>query len=366
MLNKNKYIKLCLTLFLGLLLCELSLRALFFLSHKNIIAYTSPERLLYERHPFLEYTLRPNVEINYGKIRLYINSLGFRGKEFDPDDARPFRVFVLGGSSVFNRPENDNIGFCAILEKKLQAKYPDRDIEIVNAGVSGYTAYHSLINVSTRILDYNPDAIIVYHSWNDIKAWPYLSRKANYGQLYQRVYFPLETRHALRTLANNSYLWLAIKPLRRQLRGFFPQRTRNASAVEKTLRPNEGGDTDYGKLVYKRNIRNIVTVAKKNRVQVLLINPLTLVHSRNSSEEKRRIAYRLVKVPAERLPQLMSDAGKILEEVALEEHVPYIDLNKHIGQNLVNLFNQIHLTPKGNEAVADYLSQHWDEIWLHE
>ncbi|MCX5692519.1 MAG: GDSL-type esterase/lipase family protein [Candidatus Omnitrophica bacterium] len=366
MLNRKICIKFCVALFLTLLLCELALRAFFFLSHKNILAWTSPDLLLYERHPFLEYTLRPNVEINCGKIKLHINSLGFRGKEFDPDDARPFRVFVLGGSSVFNRSGNDNIGFCAILEKKLQAKYPDRDIEIVNAGVSGYTTFHSLINLSTRILDYNPDAIIVYHSWNDIKAWPYLNRKASYGQSWQRIYSQFETHNALATLANHSYLWLAMKPLRRHLREFFPEELEMASVVEKTLRPNEGGDTDYGKLVYKRNIRNIVTVAKKNGVQVLLINPLTLVHSRNSSEEKRRIAYRLVKVPAERLPQLMSDAGKILEEVALEERVPYIDLNKRIGQNLVNLFNQIHLTPQGNEAIAEYLSQHWDEIWPHE
>lgn len=366
MLNKNKYIKLCLTLFLGLLLFELTLRVFFFFSHKNILAYTSPELLLYERHPFLEYTLRPNVEINYDRIKLHINSLGFRGKEFDPNDARPFRVFVFGGSCVFNRPKNNNISFCTILEKKLKAKYPNRDIEIVNAGVSGYTTFHSLINLSTRILDYNPDAIIVYHSWNDIKTWPYLNRKANYGQLYQKVYSKLETHNALRTLANKSYIWLAMKPLRRQLREFFPLRTRNRSIVAKTLRPNKDGDTSFGKLVYKRNITNIVTVAKKNGVQVLLINPLTLVHSENSKEEKRKIDYNLAKVPAESLPQLMSDAGKILEEVALDEHIPYIDLNKHLDQNLDNLSDHIHLTPKGNEAVAEYLSQHWDEIWLHE
>lgn len=365
MFSMNKYIKFCLVLFLSLLLSETLLRIFFFSSHKNILEYTSPDVLLYEKHPFLEYTLRPNVEISYGKSKLHINSLGFRGKEFDPDDTRPFRVFVLGGSSVFNRPVNNNLGFCVILENKLKVRFPGRNIEIINAGVSGYTSFHSLINLSTRILDYNPDAIIVYHSWNDLAAWPYLNRKANYGQLYQKVYSPLETRNALRTLANNSYLWLAMKPLRLQLRKFLPLRIRFTSIVAK-LKPNEGGDTDYGKLVYRRNIINIVTVAKKNRVQVLLINPLTLVHSGNSKEEKRRICYNCVKVPAERLPQLMSDAGIILEEVALAEHIPYIDLNKHLGQNIDNLMDHIHLTPQGNEAVAEYLSQHWDEIWSHE
>ena len=366
MFSMNKYIKFCLALFLSLLLCEALLRVFFFLSHKNILVYTSPDVLLYEKHPFLEYTLRPNVEIGYGKDKLHINSLGFRGKEFDPNDAQSFRVFVLGGSAVFNKSKDDNIGFCAILEKNLQEKYPDRNIEIVNAGVSGYTTYHSLINLSTRILDYNPDAIIVYHSWNDIKSWPYLNRTANYGQLYQKTYAPLETHLAIRALANNSYLWLAMKPFRRQLRVFFLQITGYIPVMDKALIPNKGGDVDYGKLIYRRNIKNIVTVAKKNGVQVLLINPLTLVRPENSREEKSHLYYGLVKVPPERLPQLMSDAGKILEEVALEERVPYIDLNKHIGQNLSNLSDHIHLTPTGNKAVANYLSQHWDEIWLHE
>lgn len=357
MLSKNKYVTISLMVFLTLLLCELTIRAFFFLSHKNILAYTNADKLLYEKHPFLEYTLRPNVEINYDGEKLRINSLGFRGKEFDPDDARPFRVFVLGGSAVFRS------NFCELLEDKLKAEYPDRNIEIVNAGVSGYTTYHSLINVSIRLLDYNPDAIILYHSWNDVKAWPYISRNANYGQLWQRIYSKSETRSALKTLANNSYLWLSTQPLRYKLRMFLFPKMRHSSVVKKILRPNKGSDPTYGESVYRRNIRNIVATAKANRVRVLLINPLTLVHPGNSKEEQERIGYYLVKVPQERLPQLMSDAGKILEEIALEERIPYIDLNKHLAQNLDTMIDHIHLTPKGNEAVAEYLSQQWDGIW---
>jgi hypothetical protein len=214
-----------------------------------------------------------------------------------------------------------------------------------------------------RLLDYNPDAIIIYHSWNDVKTWPYVSRKATYGQLWQKVHSQLETRKALATLANKSYLWLSMKPLRRKLREFLSPRKRVASIIKKTLTPNKGSDTTYGELVYRRNIMNIVAVAKENRVQVLLINPLTLIHAGNSEEERGRIGYHLVRVPAQRLPQLMSDAGKILEEVASDEHTPYIDLNKHLAQNLDNMIDHIHLTPKGNEAVAEYLSQRWDEIW---
>lgn len=361
---KNKFIKFGLILFLSFLLCELTLRLFFRFSNQDILAYGCIERLLYQRHPFLEYTLRPGVEINYSDMRLRINSLGFRGKEFDSEDTRPFRVFVLGGSAVFNKLEKDNLPFCEVLDEKLKVKYPERNIEIVNAGVSGYTTFHSLVNLSTRLLDYHPDAMIIYQSWNDIKAWPYLNRKSNYGQMWQELHFRLETLTALKTLASESYTYLAIKALHRV---FVSENENKRESIRrllnKILTPNEGNDTNYGESVYRRNIENIIAVAQKNSVQVLLINPLTLVRSRNSEEEKRRIASEFVHVPEEELPQLVNEAGSILAEVALVSDVTYIDLNKHIQQNQVNLMDHIHLTPQGNRLIADYIAEHWDEIW---
>lgn len=364
---KSKYIKPCLILFLILLLCELTIRVFFHFSHKDILVYACIERFLYQRHPFLGTTHRPNVGIDYDGIKLRINSLGFRGKEFDPEDTRPFRVFVLGGSAVFNKSERDNVPFCEILEEELKVKYPNQNIEIVNAGQSGYNTYHAFINFSTQLLDYNPDAIIIYHSWNDVKAWPYLSVKTNYGQLWQIMHSKFEVLMAAKTLASKSYIYLAVKALHRKLlRMFFSNDNRREEIRQllgKILKANEGGDTTYGKLIYRRNIENIITVAQKNKVQVLLINPLTLIHSKNSEEEKKHIAYFLVHVPEEELPQLMNEAGNILAEVALTNNVAYIDLNKHIEQNQVNLIDHIHLTPKGNKAIADYIAEHWNEIW---
>lgn len=354
---KYRFIKLCLVL----LVCELIIRIFFFSTHRNIFVDTDNiDLFLYQRHPFLEYNLRPNIELHRRGIALRINSLGFRGKEFNPEDKRPFRVFVLGGSSVFDK---NNIPFCEILESKLRARYPYRNIEIVNAGVSGYTTSHSLINLSMRILNYSPDALIIYHSWNDIKTWPYVNRKTGYGELWQKIYCGNEALRSLKTLANNSYLWLVAKGWRRELYRRYSSGNRKHLRIEKILKANEGNDITYGKSTYKTNITNIIAVAKTNKVQVLLINPLTLIKSKNSGKEKECIDYRFVHVPPEKLIELVDGARDVLAEVALAEDIPYIDLNKHIGQDLVNLTDQIHLTVKGNKAVAEYLAQQWDQIW---
>ena len=41
-------------------------------------------------------------------------------------------------------------------------------VEVINAGVSGYTSYDNLINISFRVLPLEPDLIIIYQGFNDI------------------------------------------------------------------------------------------------------------------------------------------------------------------------------------------------------
>jgi lysophospholipase L1-like esterase len=357
----RRCIRVCLVFILVLSACELAVRGFFFLTRRDIFVDTANiELFLYQRHPFLEYSLRPNVELHRRGITMRINSLGFRGKEFDPEDKRPFRVFVLGGSSVFNR---NSVPFCELLEDELKARYPSRNFEIVNAGVSGYTTSHSLANLAMRILNYNPDALIVYHSWNDIKTWPYVNRRFGYGELWQKIYCGNEAGRALLTLANKSYVWLATTGAFREIFHRLYKTNREIFLITKLLKDNEVDDLSYGRSIYKTNITSIIALAKKNKVQILLLNPLTLIKAKNSEKEKGCINYEFVHVPREKLIELVDSAGNILAQVAQAEDIPYIDLNTHISQDLVNLEDQIHLTSTGNKAVAEYLAGQWDRIW---
>ena len=54
--------------------------------------------------------------------------------------ANTYRIFVLGGSTVFCGRLPYEQTHCALMQERLQAANPDVKIEVLNAGVSGDTS----------------------------------------------------------------------------------------------------------------------------------------------------------------------------------------------------------------------------------
>lgn len=116
-------------------------------------------------HPYLGYRLTPNLKSGNNRH----NSLGFRGEEFTiakPQDT--YRIVAVGGSTTYSNGVNDFRGsYPAQLETYLAEAGYDQ-VEVINAGVGGYSSYHSLINIEFRVLPLEPDLIIIYQGYNDI------------------------------------------------------------------------------------------------------------------------------------------------------------------------------------------------------
>ena len=113
---------------------------------------------------------RPGYEVKGAKIHIKINSLGFRGDEFSK--VKPpgtFRIVALGASTTFSAEASSNDAiWTARLQEKLQAAYPDRPIEVINAAVAGYVADNNLKNLRSRVLPLDPDLVIYYEANNEI------------------------------------------------------------------------------------------------------------------------------------------------------------------------------------------------------
>jgi len=128
-----------------------------------------PEReRRFVRHHYLNYALRPG----YCRGKSSINSLGFRGPEF-PQRKPPgvFRIAVLGGSSTYDDGiDDDALISTAVMERLFHEKYGCPHVHVINAGVPGYTSWESLINLEFRVLDVQPDLVLVYHGVNDLIA----------------------------------------------------------------------------------------------------------------------------------------------------------------------------------------------------
>jgi lysophospholipase L1-like esterase len=77
-----------------------------------------------------------------------------------------FRIFVMGSSTVYGYPYGKNLMASRILQKRLQDAYPDRNIEVIN---TAFTAINSITlkDFIKQILDYEPDAILIYAGHNE-------------------------------------------------------------------------------------------------------------------------------------------------------------------------------------------------------
>ena len=114
-----------------------------------------------------------NLRVIDGKIiqrdtsSFYINSEGFRGKEFSiikPQDT--VRIFLVGGSTTFGSGVLDDETISYYLQKSFEPL--ELKVEVINAGIpSAYSATETKL-IKNKILKMNPDLIIAYTGYNDL------------------------------------------------------------------------------------------------------------------------------------------------------------------------------------------------------
>src|SRR5262245_48653390 len=81
--------------------------------------------------------------------------------------ANGLRVFVVGESSVFGFPFGPELAFSRFLGDRLAAAFPDRTVEVVNAGVPAVGSWHVRRLVEQEIVGYRPDVVVIYTGHND-------------------------------------------------------------------------------------------------------------------------------------------------------------------------------------------------------
>lgn len=101
-----------------------------------------------------------------------VNNQGFRDSR--PTDVHKalgcYRVICIGDSVTFGVPVKLNQPtdtFPKQLEDLLRTRLNTKQIEVLNAGVPGYTSYQSLQQMKHRLVRYNPDLVVVQFGIND-------------------------------------------------------------------------------------------------------------------------------------------------------------------------------------------------------
>ena len=101
--------------------------------------------------------------------RIENNSSGFRGPEVRSARSAEsaYRILCIGDSVTFGFNADQDDSYPAQLARLLRAKQPDRDFEIINAGVPGWTWLQGVRFLEREGLALEPDLVIISHGSND-------------------------------------------------------------------------------------------------------------------------------------------------------------------------------------------------------
>ena len=111
-------------------------------------------------------TLPPDFQANH-TWEVQLNSEGFRGADLAGAKAGAIRIACIGDSWTFGMPVNQDETYPSRLAEWLRQERPDVRYDVENFGVLGYTSFQGLQLMKTRILDLDPDVVVIGFGMND-------------------------------------------------------------------------------------------------------------------------------------------------------------------------------------------------------
>lgn len=318
--------------------------------HKRyrVISEVDPSDLKWSPHHYLDYYPTPG----YRRGLTSHNSLGFRDDEFPLKKPQgTYRIVALGGSTTYTIKVEDNAKtFTAQLDKILGDKYDDNKSEVINAGVGGYNSWESLINFEFRVLDLEPDLIIVYFGTNDVHARlvepeDYAGDNSGRRKQWQPPRFNLIIR--------SSYLARIVSD-RLDLGGYVRVGLGSFVNSESYRGAGSGYDEQPGEwerlldknppVYFERNIRSIVGVARAHGVDVLLA---TWAHSPLFDDYASMESYE----------RGFREMNEVVRKVALEEGVYFFDFAEVMPKDREFWSDGRHVNESGARKKADLFAE---------
>ena len=361
-----------LSLGLAFILAEVSARLFlrYLAAPEQVAWYASIPQLLdrpesaprFSPHRYLGYVPTPG----YRRGSNQHGSLGFRGAEFAR--AKPesvFRVVCLGGSTVYSDGVDDvDDSYPRLLQTQLSERGYE-SAQVINAGVSGYGTLETLINFQTRVLDLDPDLVIVYHGFNDVHprlVWPpetFHADNSGHNGLSWNGRSTSVWEHS--TVARMAMLRFGLTAPQASLRrafgtppttsrsfdfwtqvrdGRYPEGVFQTTPASQMLAENGPG-------YFERNIRSLVEIAAANEIVVVLA---TFAYAPSAVSETRLAT-----------PEYQGAAAQhndILRSLASDRASTLLDLAKIMPDDAKYFVDGFHFSALGNGLRARHTADH--------
>jgi lysophospholipase L1-like esterase len=324
------------------------------------------EPTLFARHAFPQEVQQKSVVRGQS---LRIDERGYRGHGFavpKPEETR--RIVVLGGSAAFDAGQSIGRDWPHLVEARLRALgHPE--VEVVSAATPGYASWDSLGRLYAEAWMFQPDYVVVYHSWNDIKYFRWLTpgkslfrgfrpepvwgnplRFANPFLYYQNGLDRFLAHSQVYLRVRSAYWWRRLGPIRSE--GLVPEIVaagENASAVQTSY-------GDWGPRQFELNLRLIADASRDIGAVPVFLTQARLASSVNTAKERAKIDIDYVGLSHEELVRAFDDCDAVISKAARAEEAPLLDVSRLLTGRDELFLDHVHLTPAGSEAVAELVT----------
>ncbi len=304
--------------------------------------------------PYTAIGLRPNYDFRINNFDYHINSLGFRSKEvIEPKPPQVFRVFILGGSTV-EGGMNDQWTLDSYLSQGLKKSY--QGVEVINAGIVGYSSQEELALLETRILDLQPDLVVIFDGRNDLyysimeNGSPYYSCKNVLDRLINYPTFYSLSTNLARFLTKKS------AAITRAFRFCFRQKPQ-------AVYPHEVRFKKLRIAIYLDNLRLMKAALEINGIKGIIAFQPTLGYAKDdvTAYEKSVALYLREEERTDwlsQIPLVWPQVGRQVAAIADSGPVRSYDLTRVFEKTRETAYiDSVHYTPLGYQIIASRLAE---------
>jgi len=286
-------------------------------------------------------------------VPVRINKYGFRGPDYAYDKPPgTLRLVVLGGSAgfCFHASGRENT-WPAIVERKLGERLA-MNVEVINLSLPGYDIFNSKLNYLCFGRAFHPDAVIVYHTWNDIK---------HFRSIPQHPYTPV-------AWVPNKPLWQRVAratQLGRRARQIVW--TISKRKMESAFQSVEGADVGYDAPVdakafdwERQNFVDVTRMIQAAGQLPILVSQAGLATAESLKDPE--IRFTLGDVPAAPkmtvpiVAETWRQVSEIIKDVALETNAIFVDGYNGVPHDLIHLRDHVHLQDAGSAKLAEVIT----------
>ncbi len=162
-----------------------------------------------------------------------------------PKPAGTYRIFCLGASTTVGYPYWFNGSFSAFLRDRLAAIFPNKNIEVINLGMTATNSY-TVADIARELPEVQPDCIIVYDGHNEFYGALGVASRESPGRLrwVNRLYLRLIRYRTV----------LLMRDLFSGVADMFGESDGGLSSGTMMERLSRGQDVPYGSEVYHQGI----------------------------------------------------------------------------------------------------------------